>query len=380
MWVKEVRLTDFRSYERLDVSLEPGTTTFVGANGQGKTNLVEAIAYASVLSSHRVATDSGLVRNGAQRAVIGVDVVRDDRSTLIELELNPGRANRARLNRSPVQRPRELVGLLRTVLFAPEDLALVKGEPSDRRRFIDELLIQRTPRLQAVKLDYERILKQRNALLRSAAHEGRHIDANVMSTLDVWDEQLSTVGGELVAARLALLQEIRPLFTTAYSLIAGGADAVSANDAGIEYQSCLGADALMSIDRDVWRGQLLDAMARRRREELARGITVVGPQRDDLLLTLAGSPARGYASHGESWSIALALRFAALDVLQADGEEPVLILDDVFAELDAARRDRLADRVGALQQVLITAAVAEDVPATLAGRSMRVTVGHVQHA
>lgn len=374
MWVREVRLADFRSYEQLEVSLEPGVTTFVGANGQGKTNLVEAIGYASVLGSHRVATDAPLVRIGAERAVIGIDVVNDGRPTLIELELNPGRANRARLNRSPVARPRELVGLVRTVLFAPEDLALVKGDPADRRKFIDDLLVQRTPRMQGVKVDYERILKQRNALLKSAANGST---TDVISTLEVWDEQLADAGAELIAARVGLLDALRPHLAAAYAFLAGGADAVSSADSSIEYQSSLGADATVTADRGRWRDQLLEGIDRRRREELVRGLTLVGPHRDDLLLTLAGSPAKGFASHGEAWSIALALRFSALDVLQADGDDPVLILDDVFAELDAARRSRLTARVSDSAQVLITAAVGEDVPAALAGRRMRVTTGQV---
>ncbi|MDI1290038.1 MAG: DNA replication/repair protein RecF [bacterium] len=373
MWVREVRLADFRSYEQVEVSLEPGVTTFVGANGQGKTNLVEAIGYASILSSHRVATDAPLVRIGAERAVIGVDVMKDDRSTLLELELNPGRANRARLNKSPVPRPRDLVGLVRTVLFAPEDLALVKGDPSDRRRFIDDLLVQRTPRMQGVKADYDRILKQRNALLKSAAQGARDIGG----TLEVWDEQLADVGSELIASRVGLLDELRPRLLAAYDLIAGGVDAVSAADVDIHYVSSLGGETGSTTDRAAWRAALLAGIASRRREELARGLTVVGPQRDDLLLSLAGSPAKGFASHGESWSIALSLRFAALDILQADGDDPVLILDDVFAELDAARRGRLTARVAGITQVLITAAVAEDVPAELAGRRLRVTTGKV---
>jgi len=376
MWVKEVRLADFRSYEQVEVTLTPGITTFVGANGQGKTNLVEAIGYASVLASHRVATDAPLVRLGAERAVIGIDVVKDDRSTLLELELNPGRANRARLNRSPVSRPRELVGLVRTVLFAPEDLALVKGDPSDRRRFVDDLLVQRSPRMQGVKVDYDRVLKQRNALLRSVASRGGG-GQDVMSTLEVWDEQLAVAGAELIAARVALIDDLRPYLTSAYELIAGGADAVSAADVHLDYQSGLGPGVDISADRGVWHEQLLEGIRLRRREELARGITLVGPQRDDLMIRLGASPAKGFASHGESWSIALALRFAALDAMQSDGDDPVLILDDVFAELDTARRSRLTSRAVGTTQVLITAAVGEDVPTELAGRRMRVTKGQV---
>ena len=377
MWVAALRLTDFRSYESAEVELDTGVTTFVGQNGQGKTNLVEAIAYVSVLGSHRVATDAPLVRAGADRAVIGVDVVRDDRRVLVEIEINPGKANRARLNRSPVPRAREVLGLLRTVVFAPEDLALVKGDPSDRRRFLDELLVQRTPRLQGVRTDYERILKQRNALLKSASAARRADPSEVARTLEVWDEQLASTGGELVAARVALLEDLRPHLQQAYALIAGGPDAVSSADATVEYLSALGTDTESSSDREVWRERLMEGITRRRRDELDRGVTLVGPHRDDMVLSLGGLPAKGFASHGESWSIALGLRLASLDVLRDDGEEPVLILDDVFAELDAPRRRRLGERVAAGTQVLLTAAVAEDIPPELAGRRLTVTRGRV---
>jgi len=379
VWVAALRLTDFRSYESAEVELDTGVTTFVGQNGQGKTNLVEAIAYVSVLGSHRVATDAPLVRAGSDRAVIGVDVVRDDRRVLVEIEINPGKANRARLNRSPVPRAREVLGLLRTVVFAPEDLALVKGDPSDRRRFLDELLVQRTPRLQGVRTDYERILKQRNALLKSASAARRADPSEVARTLEVWDEQLASTGGELVAARVALLEDLRPHLQQAYALIAGGPDAVSSADATVEYLSALGTDTESSSDREVWRERLMEGITRRRRDELDRGVTLVGPHRDDMVLSLGGLPAKGFASHGESWSIALGLRLASLDVLRDDGEEPVLILDDVFAELDAPRRRRLGERVAAGTQVLLTAAVAEDIPPELAGRRLTVTRGRVDH-
>ena len=375
-----LRLSDFRSYEHADVTLAPGVTTFVGQNGQGKTNLVEAIAYASTLGSHRVATDAPLVRAGAERAVIAVDLSRDDRSVLIELEINPGRANRARINRSPVPRARDVLGLLHTVVFAPEDLALVKGDPSDRRRFIDDLLVQRSPRMLGVKGDYDRILKQRNALLKSSGVARRSGGAEMDRTLEVWDEQLAGFGGDLIAARVALLDDLRPFLCDAYAVIAGGTAAVSSADVAIAYQSALG-DAVEALpDRDYWRDQLLAGIARRRREELDRGITLVGPQRDDLVLGLGGLPAKGFASHGESWSIALGLRLASLEVLRADGDDPVLILDDVFAELDTARRSRLTERVAGCTQVLLTAAVGDDVPVELDGRRLLVTRGQVSDA
>lgn len=377
MWVKALRLSDFRSYEQVEVDLTPGVTTFLGPNGQGKTNLVEAIAYASLLGSHRVATDAPLVRQGAERAVVGVEVANGERSVLIEIEINPGKANRARINRSAASRPRDVLGLLRTVVFAPEDLALVKGEPTERRRFIDELLVQRTPRMQGVKADYDRILKQRNALLKSAAAARRSNPQDVVRTLEVWDEQLVEAGAELVAARIGLLDDLRPHLAAAYDLIAGGELSDSAPDVGLTYQSSVGPHVEVTTDREVWRSQLNEGIERRRKEELDRGVTLVGPQRDDLLFTLGTLPAKGFASHGESWSIALALRLAGLDVLRSDGDDPVLILDDVFAELDSARRRRLTDAVAGSTQVLITAAVADDVPPELIGRRLRVSRGVV---
>lgn len=370
-------MTDFRSYSHVELELVPGITTFVGQNGQGKTNLVEAVAYASVLGSHRVATDAPLVRQGAERAIVGVDVVRDDRTVSIELEINPGKANRARINRSPVPRAREVLGLLQCVVFAPEDLALVKGDPSDRRRFLDELLVQRIPRLQGVKSDYERVLKQRNALLKSASTARRAHPAEVVRTLEVWDDQLATHGAELAAARVSLLHDLRPFLSESYALIAGGEHAVSAADADVTYTSSVGSEASASTDRNTWRAALLSGIDQRRREELDRGVTLVGPHRDDVVLTLGGMPAKGFASHGESWSLALGLRLASLAVLRSDGDDPVLILDDVFAELDAPRRRRLSEQVSGCTQVLLTAAVGEDVPHELAGPRMLVTRGAV---
>ncbi len=372
-----LRLTDFRSYESADISLTPGVTTFVGQNGQGKTNLVEAVAYASMLGSHRVASDAPLVRSGAERAIIGVDVTRDTRTMVIELEINPGRANRARVNRSTVTRARDVLGILHTVVFAPEDLALVKGDPSDRRRYLDELLVQRNPRMQGVKTDYERILKQRNALLKSSGAARRAGIDEITRTLQVWDEQLAQAGGEIVAARVALLNLLRPHLVDAYALIAGGAEAVSSSDVGATYVSALGPEVEPSTDRQVWQDALLVGIERRRKDELDRGVTLVGPHRDDMLLSLGDLPARGFASHGESWSIALGLRLASLEVLRSDGEDPVLILDDVFAELDTVRRRRLSERVAQGTQVLLTAAVVEDVPAELDGRRLVVSRGTV---
>jgi DNA replication and repair protein RecF len=373
VYAAHLSLTDFRSYPAVELPLQPGVTTFVGPNGQGKTNLVEAIGYVATLASHRVASDAALVRAGAERSIVRVSVVRDGRPTLVELELNPGRANRARVNRSPLPRAREVLGLLRTVLFAPEDLALVKGDPSDRRRFMDELLIARSPRMAGVKADYDRVLKQRNALLKSAGAAARRAGAD-LSTLDVWDSHLATTGAELLAARLELVSLLRPLVAHSYAQVAGGAEQEAT---ALDYAASL-PDLDPAAGRDELTDALLKALAESRPKELERGISLVGPHRDELVLGLGGLPAKGYASHGESWSLALALRLAAYDLLCSDGGEPVLILDDVFAELDVRRRQRLAELVAPAEQVLVTAAVAQDVPDALSGARVQVRDGEVQ--
>jgi DNA replication and repair protein RecF len=370
--IAHLSLTDFRSYESVELALEPGVTALVGPNGQGKTNLVEAIGYLATLGSHRVANDTALVRMGAQHAVVRGRVVRDSRSMLVEIEINPGKANRARLNKSPVGRPREVLGVLRTVLFAPEDLSLVKGDPGERRRFLDDVLVARAPRLAAARSDYERVLKQRNALLKTAAVARRGGGAD-LRTLDVWDAHLSQAGAELLAARLELVDALRPLVDKAYAAVARGTTST-----GVDYLSSLGPDVALQPNRDVLAAALQAALAAARADALERGVTLIGPHRDELMWRINDLPARGYASHGESWSLALALRLAAYDLLCADGGEPVLILDDVFAELDADRRERLASLVAPAEQVLITAAVAADVPAELAGARVDVMGGQVR--
>ncbi|MDH2425569.1 DNA replication/repair protein RecF [Sphaerisporangium sp. TRM90804] len=441
MHVAHLSLTDFRSYAAVELALEPGVTALVGPNGQGKTNLVEALGYVATLGSFRVATDAPLVRQGAARAVVRSVVVRDDRQALVELEINPGRANRARLNRAAVPRPRDVLGLLRTVLFAPEDLALAKGDPAERRRFLDDLLVARAPRFAGVRADYDRVLKQRGALLRTAmqARGGRRQSArrqdaetafsaagagDALSTLEVWDAHLARQGAELLAARLELVELLRPLVARAYAMLAP-----SSAPAGIEYRgtsptglwtaqgpaeppSSEGAGAAAGspepqgagtaagpperggtagaapstgargpvADRAALEEGLRASLLEVRQAELERGVTLVGPHRDDLLLALGELPARGYASHGESWSFALALRLAAYDLLRAEGGDPVLILDDVFAELDSRRRRALAEIVAPAEQVLITAAVPEDVPAQLVGARFDVMEGSVTRA
>ncbi|THA25466.1 DNA replication/repair protein RecF [Streptomyces sp. RKND-216] len=375
MHVTHLSLADFRSYPRAEVSLDPGVTAFVGPNGQGKTNLVEAVGYLATLGSHRVSSDAPLVRIGAERAVVRAQVRQGERQQLVELELNPGRANRARINRSSQVRPRDVLGILRTVLFAPEDLALVKGDPGERRRFLDELVTARSPRMAGVRSDYERVLKQRNSLLKSAAmarrHGGRGAD---LSTLDVWDQHLARAGAELLARRLEVVAALQPLADKAYEQLAPGGGPVSLEYRGpsVEGRLSEGAGA-----REELEAGLLAALGEARKREIERGVTLAGPHRDDLLLKLGRMPAKGYASHGESWSCALALRLASYELLRGEGNEPVLVLDDVFAELDVKRRARLAELVAPGEQVLVTAAVEEDVPAVLSGARFAVAEGEV---
>ena len=385
MHVAHLSLADFRSYARAEVPLDPGVSAFVGPNGQGKTNLVEAVGYLATLGSHRVASDAPLVRLGAEHAVVRAQVVQDDRQQLVELEINPGRANRARINRSSQVRPRDVLGIVRSVLFAPEDLALVKGDPGERRRFLDELATARAPRLAGVRSDYERVLKQRNTLLKSAALARRHGSRAAagpngrsggadLSTLDVWDQHLARAGAELLAQRLDLVAALQPLTDKAYEQLAPGGGPV-----GLEYRGSIGEERMAgALGREDLYGRLLEALGEARRQEIERGVTLVGPHRDDLLLRLGPSPAKGYASHGESWSYALALRLASYELLCADGREPVLVLDDVFAELDVRRRERLAELVAPGEQVLVTAAVHDDVPGVLAGTRFSVENGTVE--
>ena len=375
VYVDFLQLADFRSYAGVDVSLGPGVSTFLGANGQGKTNLVEAIEYLSTMSSHRVASEVPLVRSGAERAVVRARVqagLDDPRQLQLEIEITPGKANRAKLNRSPLRRAREIVGVLRTVVFAPEDLGIVKGDPSERRRFIDELITSRWPRLAGVRADYERVLRQRNTLLRSLSGRSRGgpPSADAGSTLDVWDSHLARAGAELLEARLLTLSDLAPHVAKAYADIAP-----VNNDATAEYKASIPlAD---QTGRHELAALLLATMTERRSEEIQRGLSLVGPHRDDITLSLGLLPVKGYASHGESWSLALALRLGSFHLLRADGVEPVLILDDVFAELDSTRRDRLAAGVQSGEQVLVTAAVGADVPEVLRGRRFTVTLGEV---
>jgi DNA replication and repair protein RecF len=381
-------LTDFRSYAAADLALAPGASTFTGPNGQGKTNLVEAAAYVATFGSHRVATDAPLIRHGAQRAILRAAVTSAERDCLVEIEINPGRANRVRLNRVPLPRPREALGTLRCVLFAPEDLAMVKGDPEQRRRYLDDLLVATRPRFAGIRADYERVLRQRTALLKSAkaasvggggrsgaaAGDRAERPSTAPSALEVWDEHLVAKGAELTAGRLELAVALRPLVTKAYAAVSGEDLA-----AGMGYRQA-GQDDEPSADTAALADGLRRSLARVRRAELERGVCLVGPHRDDLELRIGELPARGYASHGESWSLALALRLAAYDLLRSGGDDPVLMLDDVFAELDAGRREALAGLVSGAEQVLVTAAVPADVPARLAGQRFEVSGGAIWRA
>jgi DNA replication and repair protein RecF len=358
MYVRHLSLRDFRSWPTVDLELTPGRTVFVGRNGFGKTNLVEALWYCATLGSHRVATDAPLVRTGAERAVVSAIVVNDGRELAVDIDIAAGRANRARLNRSPVRSTREILGAVRAVLFAPEDLALVRGDPGERRRYLDELAILRRPAVAGIRADYEKVLRQRTALLKSGAGSRFRGDQGVLDTLDVWDGHLAAHGAQLMAARLNLVDELAPEVEKAYQMLAP-----SSRPAGITYRSKIDDTDPTGVDVKALEAALLAELGRRRHAELERGMCLVGPHRDDLELKLGEQPAKGFASHGESWSLALSLRLASYEILRNEGGEPVLLLDDVFAELDTARRRALADVAAGAEQVLVTAAVEEDIPA-----------------
>jgi DNA replication and repair protein RecF len=419
MHLTRLALTDFRSYASADVTLAPGVTIFSGPNGEGKTNLVEAVGYVATLASHRVSQDAPLIRQGAEQAIIRAGITDATRDNLVEIEVNPRRANRVRLNRVPLPRAREVLGTLHTVLFAPEDLALVKGDPGERRRFMDDLLVAMAPRYAGVRADYDRVLKQRTALLKSAGPKavrpGRSSREAVMATLDVWDAHMARLGAELLVAREHLVDAVRPHVEHAYLEVAGGG---AESPATISYRRSHGSpgepdpgapgsgpsgpdpsspaefgsdeedDGGTGGSRRSGHGErvraaeagLRAALAEVREAELDRGVCLAGPHRDELELSIRGLPARGYASHGESWSLALALRLASFELLRAGREDPVLILDDVFAELDTGRRDRLARMVAGAEQVLVTAAVPEDVPQVLAGVRFTVSGGGLSNA
>lgn len=373
MYLSQLSLSNYRSYETAELALKPGVTVFVGNNGQGKTNLVEAVEYLATQSSHRVANDTALVKAGTDQAIVRGSVVAgldDDRTLRLEIEINPGKSNRARLNRAPVTRFRDLIGILRCIAFTPDDLAIVKGDPADRRDFLDSVVLTRWPRMAGVKSDYERVLKQRNALLKGlSGRSHRQRSEYDETTLEVWNDQLVVLGAELLEARLDTFTELLPLAAELYLGIAPTNNVVSGSYRGtVEYTE----PSRQSLEEGFRVG-----LAEKRHEEIARGVTLIGPHRDELALFIGDLPTKGYASHGESWSLALSLKLAAWQLIQQDHIEPVLILDDVFAELDVARRERLAELVGSAEQVLITAAVEADVPERLNGQRFRVVKGEV---
>jgi DNA replication and repair protein RecF len=357
VYVRHLGLRDFRSWAHADLELPPGRLVFVGPNGYGKTNLVEALWYSSTLGSHRVAADAPLVRVGTSRAVVSTIVVNDGRECAVDLEISVGRANKARLNRSPVRSPREVIGVLRAVLFAPEDLALVRGDPADRRRYLDDLATVRRPRIALVRADYDKVLRQRTALLKTVSNARFRGDRGALDTLDVWDGYLAAHGAELMAARINLVDELAPELQKSYQLLAP-----ESRPATIGYRTNVDIGCVDRTDVESLRTALLAQMSHRRDAELERGVCLVGPHRDDLELRLGEQPAKGFASHGEAWSMALALRLAAYELLRAEGSDPVLLLDDVFAELDTSRREALASAAASAEQVLVTAAVVDDVP------------------
>ena len=370
MHVRELDLRDFRSWPELNLKLEPGVTVVAGRNGHGKTNIVEAVHYTSTLSSHRVATDAPLVAAGKPNARVSVTTVNEGRELTTHLLIKPQGANQAQINRTKLKSAREILGVLRTVMFSPEDLRLINGEPAERRRFLDDLAALRTPRLGGARADYERVLRQRNALLKHsnmALRRGYSDDdgATALSTLDVWDGQLAHFGAQVVAGRLSLIDDLSPHITSAYHSVAP-----ESRPAAVAYNSTLDK-AVTELaggptrDPAVFEAAMLTELGRRRKDEIDRGVTLVGPHRDDVSLMLGDNPAKGYASHGETWSYALALHLAEYQLLTSDGSDPVLILDDVFAELDAKRRERLVHVAEGAEQVLITAAVGDDLPGNL---------------
>ncbi|MEJ5997985.1 DNA replication/repair protein RecF [Corynebacterium sp. H130] len=361
MYLRSLKLRDFRSWPSLELELEPGVTVFVGRNGHGKTNIVEAIGYVAHLSSHRVAQDAPLVRSGQDNALISATAVNDGRELTAHVLINSHRANQAQINRTKLKSPREVLGVVKTVLFAPEDLALIKGEPAERRKYLDTILATRQPRLAGLKADYDRVLKQRAALLKTAGGALRkgYDDADgaaALSTLDVWDSQLSSLGAQLIYHRLQLVAELQEAVPEAYSTIAP-----ESRPAHVEYRSTVPAVG----EPEVIEAAMLAELGAKRQREIDRGMCLVGPHRDDLELILGTDPAKGFASHGETWSYALSLRIAEFHLVKGTGSDPILILDDVFAELDAKRRTRLVEVAANVEQVLITAAVDGDLPHNL---------------
>ena len=360
MHLSHLSLKNFRSYSELDLPLAPGITIFLGRNGEGKTNIVESILYMAFLSSHRTSGDLPLVKLGESAAYTRAKIQRPDREMLVELEINAEKANRARINQNPIRSQKELFGLLQCVYFSPEDMDLVRGDPTERRRFIDQILTLRSPRMAGVISDYERSVRQRNALLKTRAS---------LTSLEPWDQQVAKFGAEIIAARLSLLTEFNPYFSKIYANIS------AEKPAHITYKSSIDNPSVNSQENY---SVLINTMMERRNQELDRGLTLVGPHRDDLILNLGDHLVKGYASHGESWSIALSLKLAAYELLISEGSKPILILDDVFSELDEERRTQLISLAQSAEQTFITVAVEGDLPKDLTGTTYLVKNGSVK--
>ena len=357
MYLSQLHLNNFRSYSNLNITLTPGVTIFIGENGEGKTNIIESIIYLSILSSHRVASDQPLVLLGKEQAIIRAEVINNERKALLELEINPNRANRARLNSQPTRSQRSLLGFVNTVFYTPEDLDLVRGDPGTRRFYIDQLLIQESPRLSGVISDYERVVRQRNSLLKTRAPQ---------SSLTPWDNHLIDFGAEIIAARTSLLEKLAPFFEIAYKNIS------HKKTFSVQYRSSLEE---FSTNKEKNRDEFTKRLAEIQNKERERGVTLIGPHRDDLLLLLDDHPVKGYASQGESWSVALSLKLASYLFLKNEGIDPILILDDVFSELDEARREQLVDLANTNEQTLITVAVDGDLPQGITGGRVHIKNG-----
>ena len=387
MFAKRVKLTNFRNYETADIEFSSGVNLIYGPNGQGKTNLVEALNFFAGLDSHRVAGHSPLIKQGKSTAIISLELSHEARDLLLEYEINTESSNRARLNKSEVTKPKDILGYLNSVIFAPEDLDIVKRDPSNRRAFLDQLIVQFNPRMHGVYTDYDRVLKQRNTLLKSARATG--IKGDSLSTLDAWDQALVKNGTEIIAARVAFTEKLSPSLVANYQNIAKSNNEPSmfirssvVESRKLDQDDLETQDSLETTNKEEISDLFQQKLSLVRPKELERGITLVGPHRDDLQLNLGSLPAKGYASHGESWSYALSLKLASLEILKSESKlgDPILILDDVFAELDKDRREKLSDLVQQNEQVLITAAVIEDVPQNLLAKKFQVESGRVSNA
>jgi len=357
--ITNLNLTNYRSYTNLELQLESGVSIFIGKNGEGKTNIAESILYLTFLSSHRASGNTPLIKLGNSSAYIRAKVKYPEREILVELEINNEKANRAKVNQNPVRSQKEIFGIVQTIYFSPEDLDIVRGDPGERRRFIDQLLTLRSPRIAGVIADYERAVKQRNSLLKTRASS---------DALAPWDKQVADFGGQLIALRIAVLVELKPLFNAAYNQIS------VMKPAEIIYKSSIENP---STDNQENTDKIMEKLINNRGAELDRGLTLVGPHRDDLTLMLGEHLVKGYASQGESWSIVLSLKLATYNLLKSDGLSPILILDDVFAELDEERRDKLALIVQSAEQTIITVAVENDLPKSITGVKYLVRSGVV---